>query len=96
MRDPRSYSNDNASSPNGYFYQPGALEPLESAAQRMGRTPEELRETCERSVERCGDVVVAHLPDGVVGFRTEGRWRFRFPVGHRGPRVSSEPQRSAS
>ncbi len=96
MRKMQSYPNESPSSVSGYFYRPGALEPLESAAARLEQTPEALRVACEGVLEKCGDVAVAHLPRGVVGFRTEGRWRFRFPVEPGESRVLGESERSAS
>jgi hypothetical protein len=64
----------------GHFYSPGALEPLDRAAARLGNDPEALRELCEVAAERCGDVAVAYLEAGVVAFNTDGCWRFRLPV----------------
>jgi hypothetical protein len=64
----------------GHFYSPGALDTLEQAAVRLGDDPERLRVRCEAVAERCGDVAVAHLEGGVVGFNTDGSWRFRLPI----------------
>lgn len=64
----------------GHFYAPGVLLPLEAAAARLGAGPQDLRARCERLAERCGDLAVAQLDDGVVGFEVRGAWRFRFPV----------------
>jgi hypothetical protein len=64
----------------GHFYSPGTLETLEHAAARLGEDPERLRERCEAGAERCGDVAVAHLEGGVVGFNTDGSWRLRLPI----------------
>jgi hypothetical protein len=64
----------------GHFYSPGGLETLERAAVRLGSDPEQLRQHCEHVAERCGDVAVAHVGAGVVAFKTEGGWRFRFPL----------------
>jgi hypothetical protein len=76
----------------GHFYAPGSLDTLERAAARLGSEPEQLRVHCERVAERCGDVAVAHLAEGVVAFEADGCWRFRFPVCADSPSPDGERQ----
>jgi len=81
MRTASTHSTQSTLVTTGYHYKPGALDPLESAAARLGTSAEALQERCEREAERCGDVAVAYLDAGVVAFRAGGEWRLRFPEG---------------
>jgi hypothetical protein len=64
----------------GYEYAPGIFDVLNQAAKKLNIDPQELNARCERDAERCGDIAVARLDRGVVAFKVQGEWRFRFPI----------------
>jgi len=75
---------------DGHPYALGSLDALDIAAAKLGVRPEELRTECERQAEQCGDVAIRLMEAGVVAFKTEGVWRFRFPVNQ--VATSTEPR----
>jgi hypothetical protein len=70
----------------GHFYEAKQrrsleLRPLEKAAAELDMAPDVLLRWCEDVADRCGDMAVARLENGVTAFHdSTGRWLFRLPV----------------